>query len=717
MKKNPSYPWLLLLAGLGGIFGLTAWHFYQVRYAVEKSNARWVDRVSQMVTAERDSLNHWIEDVPADEPLHLARIAQLHADADALLLIDQTMRIRQRWSLPELREKLEPLDPRLPNVLLRGLQTSQTQAGPLLWIDQRPYFTVIRPLDDERALVAFIQASELPRMLEDECRLWHAQAYVFDNARRPIFTSGNLPMIRTALAGIINLAESGVNSGFVPLKGLGSWQWLATFHRFPYDATSDWIFIILQWVPWTYIPFLLFLLSLSGVLILARVPFRAAEALHQRAMSHALRNFALRVDNFIRGRDPYLKDPPHPYQELAPVVMGLRWLMPQWKKAENFPKELALERKLLSLLVESLPEGILFFNAQGGLQLSNELGRVFLALQQEAGHESRMVSGVQVPRGFLEPYLEPVFTGAQGNLGKEVEVPWADGKHLYRIWVERVEGEAEKAEGFIVVVRDVTFRKQWEYVQEQVLSGITHDLRGPLSAVMGYLDLIRKQMGTDAPPKLQEYVRLAREGGVRLSQMVSDILDVVRFEQGKIDLEVEPISIAETFERLQHTFGVMAEQKKVSLKLLMQGDATLRVNADRKLLDRVFDNLVGNAIKFTPMGGTITVTGRRAQDRFIFEVGDTGRGIPREAQSRIFDKFQQVRPGDRSSGYGLGLAVAKFIVEAHKGEIRVESEVGVGSKFTFWIPTEGLSSKTPVQPIVSMEPNQMARPTSPMGNI
>src|SRR4029077_17320785 len=104
------------------------------------------------------------------------------------------------------------------------------------------------------------------------------------------------------------------------------------------------------------------------------------------------------------------------------------------------------------------------------------------------------------------------------------------------------------------------------------------------------------------------------------------------------------------------------------------------------MLERILDNLGGNAIKFTRAGGLITVAASRGQDRMIFEVSDTGRGIPKEAPSRIFDKFQQVRPGDRSAGYGLGLAVAKFIVEAHQGELRVESEVGKGSTFTFWIP-------------------------------
>jgi signal transduction histidine kinase len=182
--------------------------------------------------------------------------------------------------------------------------------------------------------------------------------------------------------------------------------------------------------------------------------------------------------------------------------------------------------------------------------------------------------------------------------------------------------------------------------------------------------------------------------------MVSDILDVVRFEQGKIDLDLQAISVDEMCRHIQTIFGVTANQKGVTLKV-EASEPGRTVAGDPKLLERVLDNLVGNAIKFTPNGGTITVTAQHAEGRTTFEVTDTGRGIPKEAQSRIFDKFQQVRPGDRSAGYGLGLAVAKFIVEAHKGEIRVESEIDKGSSFRFWIPDHALSAAKDASPEAS----------------
>jgi len=618
---------------------------------------------------------------------------------DGVYLTDTRTHTTQRWVNPLVGDALDKLDPRLVVLELQTLESQKTEAGPLLFLKGIPHCTVVRPLDHHRALIAYIRARGVMSLLEDESRLWHLKCFVYDYERHPIFASSDPALLRGNVAWMIAKAHTGTVFGFVPLDKKWTWQWLATFH---YDPTTDWIFVVAQPAPWAYMPFFSFLLATAAVILLASLPFRGKNELTRRQWYTALSQFAIRVDKFIRGKDVVLSEPPYPFKELMPIVAALRWLMPQWKKAEAYPQELGLERKLLALLVETLPEGILFFNAEGGLQLANELGRVFLALQQESGRESKMVSGVQVPRGFLEPFVEPVFTGVQANMGKEVEVGWADGKHLYRVWVERVDESEGRVDGFIVVVRDITFRKQWEYVQEQVLSGITHDLRGPLSAVMGYLDLIRRQL-KEGPPKALEYVGLAREAGVRLTQMVSDILDVVRFEQGKIDLQPEAIGVSDIFQRLNHIFSVTAEQKKVNLKFSIEGPSGMKTWGDPKLLERIFDNLVGNAIKFTPGGGTIAVTAQQAAGKIIFQVADTGRGIPREAQSRIFDKFQQVRPGDRSAGYGLGLAVAKFIVEAHKGEIRVESEVGLGSRFTFWIPDQPASAAVSAVQVPSAE--------------
>jgi signal transduction histidine kinase len=705
MKPKRYIYRLLMLVGIAGILGLTFWDVYQVRSAAMSRNQRWVTSMSEMLSAERQMLTRWIERFPLQSST-LRDVANSRKDVSALFLLDLRSQESQKWTRPGMKETLEPLDPRLGALQLEAISKQQTLTGPIVIAGKKPFFTVARPLGKRRVLITFVDASRVWDILRDEASIWHMRASIYDNDKRLLFSSVEPIVPPETLDKAFRKLRAQKGSGIVDLPNRLAWIWLVTAHH---DPASDWIFTITQRVSTVYAPAIFFIICMLGVILLVRFPFMMAARARREETAQALYAYSAKVDNYLRGRDVILTDPPSLVREMGPIAATVRWLMPQWKKAEAFPRELALERKLLSLLVESLPEGILFFNAQGGLQLSNELGRVFLALEQE-GREPRMVSGVQVPRGFLEPYLEPVFTGQQPNLGKEVEVAWADGKHLYRLWAEHVEAEPGKTGGFIVVVRDITFRKQWEYVQEQVLSGITHDLRGPLSAVLGYIDLMKRQLGDTAAPKVNEYLRMAREAGVRLSQMVTDILDVVRFEQGKIDLVPEPIPVVELFQRLKNTFGVIAEQKKVNLKMAILGESTLQASADRKLLERVLDNLVGNAIKFTPAEGNITITAKADGSRVVFDVVDTGRGIPREAQSRIFDKFQQVRPGDRSAGYGLGLAVSKFIVEAHKGEIRVESEVGMGSRFSFWIPTRPIDSRGDGDPLVNMDPNRIMFP-------
>ena len=692
MKRNRFYAVTILLASLAGMLGLAIWNFTQIRLSTLHSHERWVQKVSNEILSERLSNSSWLNELRGYPPKELkAKLLQRPGLAVAFWFDSQSHEF-ERWASPLLDPSLKSPEPRVILAQLKAAESQSLQMGPLFLINGELFSTMAVPIDSRHVLVVIIKAPGISQILDQESHWFHLHAYVFDDEKHALYISGDMASLSSSLENTLARATSGESGGMVVLNRRQAWQWLATFHRVP---SLDWIVILSEPTAWAYTPFFLFLASFMCIFSLSAMPWEAAESLRRAREASDLKQFAQRVDDFVRSKEPMLNEPPYPFKELTPIVQSLRWLLPQWKKAEAYPKELGLERKLLSLLIESLPEGILFFNAQGTLQLGNELGKVFLALQQEAGREFKMVSGIQIPRGFLEPFADPVFMGQQKNLGKEIEVAWADGKHLYRVWVESVDVEGT-VEGFIVVVRDITFRKQWEYVQEQVLSGITHDLRGPLSAIMGYLDLLRRQL-KEGPPKAVEYVGLAREAGVRLTQMISDILDVVRFEQGKIDLELQAISVEDMFHHLKNIFGVTASQKNVSLKLSLTQPGMV-VSGDPKLLERILDNLVGNAIKFTPTGGVISVTAQRGKDRTVFEVSDTGRGIPKEAQSRIFDKFQQVRPGDRSAGYGLGLAVAKFIVEAHKGEIRVESEVEKGSSFTFWIPDQPLTAAAPSFP-------------------
>jgi len=684
MNKQRIYAWGSLAFSVLILVALAAWNYSQARSTTLQAHVRWASRIFDQVDREQSSFLNRVASWKVNDAVNLRTLAQSSPDIGALYFTDTEYHRTRTWFASDWPERKRPIDPRSVAVQLESLKTQKVTLGPILLIDQVPHVTVVKPIDEFRALIAVFQAPMITRILREETALWRLHVWVYDSIGTPMFVAGDIESLRPELTRLLASYNDRAPTEWVPLSRSKSWQWTATSHK---DPQVQWLIVIAETTLWVVTPFILFLIALAAVGVLWWLPWNQLELVRKVSLQQDLENYSSHLDQFIRGRQPEAYPPPESIDKIAPLVHTLRWLIPQWKKAESFPRELALERKLLSLLIESLPEGILVFNAQGVLQLGNELGKVFLALQQEPGREYKMQNGIQIPRGFLEAYVEPVFTGAQRNNGKESEVAWADGKHLYRIWVEAIQTQDDHSnDGFIIVIRDITFRKQWEYVQEQVLSGITHDLRGPLSAVVGYLDLMRRQLKDDSAPKLIEYIQLAREASQRLSQMVSDILDVVRFEQGKIELQPQQLSVENIFQKIRNTFSVNAAQKNIQILFDQPETKGLVVSGDPKLLERVFDNLVGNAIKFTPTNGHITVTAQRQAGRVYFSVKDTGRGIPKEAQARVFEKFQQVRPGDRSGGYGLGLAVVKFIVEAHKGEIRVESEIGKGSIFTFYIP-------------------------------
>jgi len=228
--------------------------------------------------------------------------------------------------------------------------------------------------------------------------------------------------------------------------------------------------------------------------------------------------------------------------------------------------------------------------------------------------------------------------------------------------------------------------------------GLAHDMRSPLSAVIGYLDMIRRRMGESSPHQLLRYAELAHEAALRVNQMVQDVLDVTNIDHNGLPIQRQEVAVQELFRRVANAFSGLAEGKQIRLSFRIEEEPSGPLWADAKQLQRVFDNLVGNAIKFTPAGGCVMIRARWTPERYCFEVADTGRGIPGDIQCRLFEDFQQVLPEDRCRGYGLGLALVKCIVRAHQGEIHLDSEIGAGSRFTFWVPHRPPS--TPAVPLL-----------------
>ncbi|MEP6550896.1 MAG: HAMP domain-containing sensor histidine kinase, partial [Gemmatimonadales bacterium] len=219
---------------------------------------------------------------------------------------------------------------------------------------------------------------------------------------------------------------------------------------------------------------------------------------------------------------------------------------------------------------------------------------------------------------------------------------------------------------------------------DDVLAVVAHDLRNPLNTVTMAVSLM---LETTPVERVQErrQAEIVRRAADRMNRMIQDLLDVKRMESGRLGIELKSESPASLVNDTIDMLRPLAIGSTIRLEPSIDDNLPL-VLADSARIQQVLSNLVGNAVKFTPRNGRITVTAERMDSEVRFAVIDTGPGIPAEQLPHIFGQFWQAKTSDRR-GIGLGLAIAKGIVEAHEGRIWVESDVGLGSTFYFTLPT------------------------------
>jgi signal transduction histidine kinase len=218
--------------------------------------------------------------------------------------------------------------------------------------------------------------------------------------------------------------------------------------------------------------------------------------------------------------------------------------------------------------------------------------------------------------------------------------------------------------------------------REDVLGLVAHDLRSPLNLIITTADLLLEEKLD--PARHRELLEVAMRAGKQMNRLIGDLLDTVRLQAGKFSLDLEDVAVASIFQQAAESFLPAAEKREIRLDIVRPGDGIL-VRADPLRVAQLVSNVVGNAIKFTPAKGSVTVKAAPDGERLVVKVTDTGPGIPPSDIPHLFDNFWQARSNDHR-GVGLGLAIAKGVVEAHGGKIWCESTVGVGSTFSFTLP-------------------------------
>jgi len=255
----------------------------------------------------------------------------------------------------------------------------------------------------------------------------------------------------------------------------------------------------------------------------------------------------------------------------------------------------------------------------------------------------------------------------------------------YMFSIIPVQVRPETLLGVILLLRDVTTLKELDRMKSEFIMMASHELRTPMTSIGMSIGLLMETTKGKLTDKEQQLLSVAYEEIQRLKSLVNDLLDLSKIEAGKIDIEFDRVPISALIEKSIMVLKSQADGKSVSLTSELLGNIP-DVRADANKITWVLTNLISNALRYVDKGGHILMFAEQLGNYIHISVSDDGEGIPYEYQSKIFDKFVQIKTDRNSGSSGLGLAICKEIVRAHGGTIWVESTPGKGTTFTFTLP-------------------------------
>jgi signal transduction histidine kinase/DNA-binding LytR/AlgR family response regulator len=356
--------------------------------------------------------------------------------------------------------------------------------------------------------------------------------------------------------------------------------------------------------------------------------------------------------------------------ELAMRAIADAGFEPDWERVETKSDYLAHLLPNVDVIVAdyTLPQ----FDAEQALDHLNALGldTVFIVVSGTIGEEA----AVNLMRNGAADY---VFKDRPARLGPAV---------ARALEQRRLRAEARLAEAAIAATA----------AKSQFLANMSHELRTPLSAILGFAELlIDDSTGRFTAAQHKVFLENIYSSGKHLLGLINDILDISKIEAGHMELRLEQVDVELVVANVIGTTQPLADHKRIALRAeALPGG---RLVADSGRLNEMLLNLVSNAIKFTPEGGTVEITTQRTTDKIEISVSDTGIGISQTDKGRIFQEFQQLNAGDANPipGTGLGLAITRHLARLHGGDVRLRSELGKGSTFTLSLPLAGPNQEAP----------------------
>lgn len=356
----------------------------------------------------------------------------------------------------------------------------------------------------------------------------------------------------------------------------------------------------------------------------------------------------------------------------------------------EFKQVLVKEHKKLDAVLQSMDEGVLLFDPDYRLSLMNRTAQMFLGISDQRSYNVSQVS--DIIKGSLP--VQEIVTGVMDSKEpKSLQRVFVNGRYLSFMFLPVLINRETVGVG--AVIHNDSEEEKLRNLREDFTAMVVHELRAPLTVIRGSADMVLKHKEKFSPQDVELFMNQIKDSAWDLLKIVNDLLDSAKIESGKFEVVKEDCNIAAVLSQEIGNYKMFTDSKNIDL-ILDIDDSVPIIRADREKVIQVLNNLLSNAVKFTYKGeithmadrGLIRV-GLRVQPKTVqIFVADNGPGIPNEIKKQLFNKFIQAResPISNESGTGLGLVIAKGIVEAHGGKIWVEDNVPKGSVFIFTLP-------------------------------
>ena len=567
-------------------------------------------------------------------------------------------------------------------VFQEARQKKQVVMGPVHMVKGLPVMTLVYPLRGDQYVYLAVSFQDLWSRVQKQSVGSGGRVVLADSQGNflPPFDQ-DAPRVEPGfLQGQFRKDSPGVLEGFSSSSGL----LVGAFQKVP---DMDWVVLTLQpqaeaylaasqMMAWMLVGIILILTgaALASYFAAQKITLPVVH-LNQGALRVAQNDFS----GFVREEG---------WTEFQNLARSFNQMTKQLKAFSDLQVERILEEKSrIETLIYTIPDGIVMASFQGEVLYINNPALQMLGLPSQDVRRIRTNLQDMIKQDRLRQSLQTILEKRARFHETEIEIedPFTHRARYYKARATLVSTTSKTESGVVLMMRDITAEKEIERMKDEFFQSITHDLRAPLFAIQGYLRLLEK---SNAPsPKDKTYFNYIYRSCDKLAGLIQDILDMARLEAGRMKLIPALIDPVLFLDRIIVLFKPMALEKGIELLLKIQAKDHGTLQADERRLERVFTNLVSNALKFTPQGGRIAVELVSSDfQSFQFAVSDTGPGVPKDKIDFVFEKFKQLDVPQQKSGFGLGLTICKGIVELHGGRIWLESEVGKGSRFIFRVP-------------------------------